>query len=113
MTTKKPAPPAHFDINPLQSYRLNDPVSVAVTGLAPSQQREAAEAGHLAGEEPVSLTASAKAPQIWVGQQLINIQTKRLADARARAERRAAERASASKKIPEVKHRNCKHNAAV
>ena len=92
MTAKKPPIPSHIEIHPQFSYRLNDPVSVHVTGLAPPQQREAAERGELAGEVPVKGRPSGRL-LFWLGQQLLNIQEARLAEARARAERLAAKRA--------------------
>jgi hypothetical protein len=92
MTAKKPPAPLDAKIHPQLSYRLSDPLAVHCTGLAPVQQLVAAEQGDLAGEVPTRLTSAPKAPFIWVGQQLLNIQTARITKARAEAERRVAAR---------------------
>jgi hypothetical protein len=102
MPAKKPAPPPHAEISPLLSYRINDPIAVHTTGLAATQQLEAAKLGDLAGEMPVRLTSSPRAPFIWIGQQLLNIQAARLAKARAEAERLAAERTNTSQVPPKT-----------
>ncbi len=99
MTARKSPLPLHLEIHPHAAYRLNDPVVVAVIGLAPPQQREAAARGELAGEVPVKGTPSGRL-LFWLGEQLLRIQAARLAEARARSGRLAAEHAQ---KIPAPK----------
>jgi hypothetical protein len=106
MTAKKPPAPAHFEINPYQSYPLNHPVPVHVIGLAPPQQLEAAKAGELAGERPVRVTSSPNAPFIWIGQSLLNIQAARLK--RAQSEDKAERVAALKKKAAEVKRQQAR-----
>jgi hypothetical protein len=108
--TRKPPAPARIEIDPLLTYRLLDPVAVYTTGLAPEQQKQAAERGELAGELPFRLTATGNFA--WLGQQLLNIQAARLATVRARAKQLATERASASDKPAELKQRSRKRKAA-
>jgi hypothetical protein len=70
-----------FQIHPDLTYRLNNPISVHCIGLAPEQQKAAADDGALAGEKPFRLTANG--PWAWLGEQLLHIKADRLAKARA------------------------------
>ena len=81
MPAKKPPIPRNFQIHPDRIYRLSDPIAVHCIGLAPEQQKEAADSGALAGERPFRLTPNG--PWAWLGEQLLNIKADRLAKARA------------------------------
>jgi hypothetical protein len=81
MPAKKPPIPRNFQIHADLTYRLSDPISVHSIGLAPEQQKAAADCGALAGERPFRLTPAG--PWAWLGEQLLNIKADRLARARA------------------------------
>jgi hypothetical protein len=84
-TKRKPAAPEQQQIHPHYSYRVGSDVSISVIGLGPSQQRKAIELGEL--PQPVKLTASGRS-RAWTGQQLIDIQNRRLAEAEAEQRKR-------------------------
>ncbi len=79
-----PAPkvelPSDGRIHPDLTYRVNHPLAVGATGLAPEQQKQAAERGELAGEKPFRLTPHG--PWAWLGLQLLHINEDRLARSR-------------------------------
>jgi hypothetical protein len=84
MPAKKPPAPQNFQIHADLTYRLSDPMSVHSIGLAPEQQKKAADCGALAGERPFRLTPNG--PWAWLGEQLLHIKAERLARVRAEVE---------------------------
>jgi hypothetical protein len=102
MTAKKPSLPT--EINPHFSYRINSTPAIAVTGLGPTQQREAWKKGEL----PVPPRLTPDGPYAYVGQQLIDVQKKRLAEAQAEEKRLAAERAATTAHSDVGSEENCR-----
>jgi hypothetical protein len=80
-------------LNPHYFYRKHSPVTKAVIGLQATQIDAMIEAGEL--PPPVPAYEGAKATG-WVGQILIELQEKRLAQAKAEAERLAREHETAA-----------------
>jgi predicted DNA-binding transcriptional regulator AlpA len=80
-------------LNPHYFYRKHSPVTKAVIGLQATQIDAMVEAGEL--PPPVPAYEGSKAVG-WLGSQLLELQQKRLARAKAAAERRASERETAT-----------------
>lgn len=82
MTIKKKVPDLTERINPDLIYRTSNPIAKAVIGLGPTQTWEAVKRGEL--PPPVALTDSGYAKG-WTGQQLIDLQRRRVEKAEAAA----------------------------
>ena len=86
MTKKKPSlPPTTAPLNPHFIYRKGSATAQAVIGLAGSQINEAIEKGDV--PPPVALTSNGRA-RGWTGQQLIDLQHRRVAQAEAERQAR-------------------------
>lgn len=104
--TLKPALP-EVQLNPNFIYRLESDVVFGVVGLSVTQRNLAIANGEL--EPPVKLTKSGRA-RGYTGQQLINIQQRRLAAAEAEATTRRE--AAAAKPVEPPKKRGRPKKAA-
>jgi hypothetical protein len=102
MTIKKPKQSLTAEIVPHFIYRKFSPVALNTIGLCPSQIDEAIERGEI--DPPLDLTPSGRA-QGWTNQQLLDLQAKRLARAREKAEHLAAARTTTPLKESHHQHR--------
>jgi hypothetical protein len=82
MKTKKRIPDPDERIHPDYVYRVSSPVARRCTGLGPTQQAAAIKRGEL--PPPFALTDSGYAKG-WTGQQLIDLQKRRIEKAEAEA----------------------------